>query len=489
MENSILGKLEIALERKIYQNSFYEFFKVAFCQLHPDKPLEDNWHIKYLCDVLQKETERIIRREQKTKDIIINIPPRSLKSYITSVIWPVWSWTLDPSLKFATISYSSDIALILSRLSKNLILSPWFQRLYGSKIVLKNDVTGAAHYETTKTGMRKAIGMNGAITGIGFDVLLFDDPLSPEQGQSEKERENAWRQFKETFFNRLNDALIGLRVTIMQRLHEGDQTGELMNEKTGSPQDHLHICIPAEYDEEMIKPPELKKFYVNGLFSPTTFPPELLSTYKRMLGTLGYAGQYRQRPTPAEGNLFKRAWFEIVSPNLVSRNEDMMPTHFVLDTAYTDKHDENDPTGILSAFSDGKYIYLINYIEVYKKFPDLCKFVPTYVTTNGYTGSSSINIEPKANGMPIVERLQEATSLNVMKIEVEGKMPDKMQKASAISPICQAGKVRLVEGAWNEEFLSSLCAFPRARHDEVVDCLYYMIDKLSPIRSFDWTFV
>ena len=103
---STLDKLEKELERDIYTKSYYEFYKMAFAQLHPDTDYDDNWHAKYICDLLQEEALRVIRKEPREKNLIINVPPRSSKSMIITVIWPVWCWTLQPSLKFIRGSHA-----------------------------------------------------------------------------------------------------------------------------------------------------------------------------------------------------------------------------------------------------------------------------------------------------------------------------------------------------------------------------------------------
>lgn len=172
MDNSILGKIESTLERKIYRESFYEFYKVAFCQLHPGQEYDENWHAKYICDILQSETERVLAKKPREKDIIINVPPRSSKSIIASVIWPVWMWTIDASLKFLSCSYADTLATSLSRLSKDLIDSDFYQRLWGRTVRLRPDLQGASHYGTTATGFRYAFGMDGTVTGFGGDFLL-----------------------------------------------------------------------------------------------------------------------------------------------------------------------------------------------------------------------------------------------------------------------------------------------------------------------------
>ena len=168
----IPSKLEIALERKIYKKSLYEFYKAAFCQLHPGESYDENWHAKYICDILQEETFRVVEGRPREKDIIINISPRSSKSMIVSVIWPAWAWTIKSSLKFITGSYSDTLAVNHARLTKDLIIGKWYQRLFGYRIKLRGDLQGAGHYGNTDTGFRYAFGLDGTVTGFGGDFIL-----------------------------------------------------------------------------------------------------------------------------------------------------------------------------------------------------------------------------------------------------------------------------------------------------------------------------
>lgn len=480
----LIERLEIELEKKIYRQSYYEFCKVAFCQLHPGQAYDDNWHIKYICDILQAEAERIVRKEPRKKDIIINVPFRSMKSMICTVIFPVWCWTLDPSFKFISTSYSGSLAIEHSSRSLDLINTPWFQRRYcapGNKdtIMMKPGQQAKGHYETTATGMRKAVGTGGQITGSGGDILLIDDPQDPLMATSEVERKNTQNFYDHTLYSRLNDPDVGVRIIVMQRLHEEDLTGHLLNKKKGRPEDHFHVCIPGELDESILTPSELKQKYVDGLFWPTRFSRATLAGFKKTLGSLQYAGQVGQRPAPPEGNLVKRAWFKIVQANLVQRDPNHSPVCFLLDTAYTEKQ-ENDPSAILACFSFNATIYILNIAEVYLIFPDLIEFVKSYVMINDYSNMGSmIWVEPKASGKSLVQSLQRNSKLNVGEIEsdlVNGK--DKMGRLSTVSPYIQSGRVVLVEGTWNEAFLTQVCSFPNAAHDEFVDLLCYAIDVL-----------
>lgn len=485
MDIRALSKLELALEREIYRKSLYEFYKVAFCQLHPGVDYDENWHAEYLCSVLQEEFERILRKEKRDRDIIINVPFRSSKSVLTTIVFPVWCWTIDPSKKFISVSYSGNLSLEHARRSRDLILSVWFQRLYAHLVRLKPDVAAASHYETTAMGMRKAVGTGGQITGSGADIIIVDDPQDPKKAASEVERQNTIDFYNHTLFSRLNEPDIGVRIIIQQRLHEQDLTGHLMDKKHGRPDEHRHICIPGELDKSVLSPPELEKYYKDGLFWPTRFSVKVLNAYKKALGLLQYAGQVGQRPVPPEGNLFKRKWFDIIEPEMVSRNAQTSPMLFFIDTAYTeDETEKNDPNGLLTVFMKDGYIYIVDFTEIWLEFPQLIEFIKIYTAQMGYSQNSVIFVEPKASGKSVVQQLKASTGLNVVEIEGEYLKDDKVTRANGISPLAMARKFKMVKGEWNEKYLSQMTSFPKATHDEAVDVTVYAANYMIPVNEF-----
>jgi predicted phage terminase large subunit-like protein len=487
---TILGKLELALEREIYRDSYYEFYKAAFCQLHPGEEYDENWHAKYICDILQEETERVIARRPREKDIIINVPPRSSKSMICTVIWPVWCWTKYPAMKFLTCSYSDIIATNLSRLSKDLIQSNWFQRLYGDTIKLRGDLSGAGHFANTATGFRYAFGLDGTVTGMGGDFIVADDIQNPKKANSEVERESTIMRWNETISNRLNQLEIGGRIIVMQRLHEMDIAGYLLDPRKGRPDSIRHIRIPAEYDVKLVQPAELKEHYHDGkLFWKTRFPEKELANEKKK-GTLYYVGQFQQTPIPPEGNLFKRSWIEIIDPMMISRDNSKSPLMFFIDTAYTeDETERNDPSGILTCFRKDNFLYVVNFVQVWMEFPKLLKFLKEYIVVNGYTSYSAVYIEPKASGKSVAQQMRAETQLNIIEIDSDFIKDDKVTRATGVSPMVEARRMKVVAGDWNDLYISELAAFPKAAHDEAVDTTVYALNILFPTKGFFAEFV
>ena len=430
--------LKFALEKKLCEMSFYEFFKAAWIVVEPAVPLSTNWHHKYICDTLQEECERIIRQEPKTKDIIINVPFRSTKSLIVTVMFPVWAWIKSPKLRFITSSYSATLSIELATKSRDIIFSDWFKKRWGDVFHIKKDQNLKERYENNHIGMRRATSVGGTVTGQGGDFLIVDDPLSPQMANSATERDNANEWYRTTFYSRLNQADIGVRIIIMQRVHEDDLSGFLLDRETRL--NYKHICIPATNTDGNIKPKSLEKFYNKdtGLFWEDRFSQKVLDDYKNALGTYGYAGQLQQTPTPLDSGMIHRDWFRI---DRFRKDEAIV--NFIIDPAYT-ANQKNDPSALLAyTYTENKW-QIVDCVNVRKEFPELVKFIPEWVQKNGYTNKSRIYVEPKASGKSIVQTLVRETGLNVK----EDKPPtkDKVARVSDISASLESGRVSLLNG-------------------------------------------
>ena len=462
--------LKFALEKKLCELSFYEFFKQAWHIVEPSIELSTNWHHQYLCDILQKEAERIIANKPKTKDIVINIPFRSTKSLLVTVMFPVWAWIKNPKFRFITASYSADLSIEHATRSRDVINSDWFKDRWGDIFHIKKDQNLKARYENNFLGVRRATSVGGTVTGQGGDFLLVDDPVSPQHAASEIERENANEWYRTTFYSRLNNPLTGVRIVIMQRIHDNDLSGFLLS-NGNSRLKYKHICIPAELSDDL-KPKILKDNYdENGLFWSDRFSRDILDDYKQALGSYGYAGQLMQTPTPLNSGMIRSDWFKI---DQFKHTSEQTVVDFVIDPAYT-ANEKNDPSALLAyTFKDNKW-QIIDCVNVYKEFPDLVRFIPQWVAKNGYTNRSRVYVEPKASGKSIVQTLKKETGLNVREDKPPSK--DKVARVQDISASLETGRVSLLKGDWNEEFIQQLIKFPSGKHDDMVDCLVMAINK------------
>ena len=472
--SNILTRLDINdLYAEKCKRSFYFFVQYFWDTIIAEKPIW-NWHIEYICNELQNVGERVAKRLPKEYDYyIINVPPGSSKSTIVSEMYPLWCWVIDPTQRFICGSYASTPAEDISEKCYNIYTSDKFKNLFPH--LVKNASGGKTGFKNGLKGERYTTSTGSSITGIHAHQIILDDPMNPTIASSDTLRDNANKWVSETMSSRKVDITITVTIIVMQRLHEKDTTGFLLKN------DGLkvkHICIPAELSDN-VSPKELANYYIDGLFDPLRKSREILAQVKAELGSYGYAGQLLQRPSPEEGGLINKKWFMII-PKANAPKPAVI--HYQADTAYTDNK-KNDPSGVLSYFVHKEDLYIINYIDVYKTFPQFCEWLPKHLHNYGLNSSSKIYIEPKANGKAIVQQLRANTDLNV--IEDVAPTISKVGRVNATSPKMEANRVFIIEGHWNDAFLESLAAFPNGTHDEAVDCLTAVIDReLIKRRNF-----
>lgn len=299
---------------------------------------------------------------------------------------------------------------------------------------------------------------------------IVDDPDSASKVYSEAERKKVHTFYFEALYNRLTPPNLGIRIVLQQRLHENDLTGAILERQ---PKEYRHICLPAELTENII-PASLGEHYKDGLLDPLRLSKPILEGFRNVLGTKAYTGQYLQVPAPDEGGIFKREWFEIIPATSVVRDSVNNPIHFVLDTAYTEKQ-ENDPSAIITFFVRENQLYILDCHEVWLEFPDLVKHITSHVEKYQYSSNSKVLIEPKASGKSLVQQLKISTKLNV--IELDPPKDDKVSRANSVSAICESKRVKLVDGSYIQKFLDQLAAFPFASHDDLTDVLVYAIQR------------
>ena len=190
-----------------------------------------------------------------------------------------------------------------------------------------------------------------------------------------------------------------------------------------------------------------------------------------------FSALYQQHPIIEGGNIVKRDWFQHISLAEFKSLRFNEPMHFYLDTAYGKKKPTgNDPSGILAACRIGRYVYIYNAQKVWKEMPDLLRFLPEYMAAHEGNAESKLHVEPKANGESVVQMLKAISSLNVK--ETPTPVDSKETRFRVVSPRIECGRVFLVDGSWNDDFLDEVCGFPAMEHDEFVDILGYAINDL-----------
>ncbi len=462
-----------SIQKEIYKKSFYEFFKDAFHVCAPQDILVDNWHVKYLCDLLQKEAYRVANNLPKEHNYCINIPPRSTKTKICSVVFPIWCWINYPGMRFLTFSFNKDRANENAKESRDLIEDDWFKHYFPEVVIKSNNVEKLSN---TDKGYRHAYGLSG-FTGDGGDILIVDDPQDPDMAESKKERDNVIN-FYRTLSSRDNNANVGLTIIIQQRLHRNDLTGFLKeNVPEGS---FKFIHLPAILDKHVAR--EHAVYYTDGLLDPIRLSHKILDMKKSgaALGLRGYTAQYLQNPASSDAGIIKEDW--ITGDQIITKKEfyekvkdKVLQWDFFLDTAYGKS--ESDFTAILCATVFENNLY-IKYVEQNRKsFPDLIKHLIDLVEKMG-SYQSRVFVEPTAAGVPLIQQMKVTTSLNM----IEGKYPakSKLERVIAVTNQMQGLRVFLIQDSWNKELTDQCTSFTGedGNTDDLVDTLQMAINKL-----------
>jgi predicted phage terminase large subunit-like protein len=490
-----------------------DFARAAWPYLEPTTPLRWGWALDAICEHLEAVSRGWIR------DLIINVPPGMAKSLTATVFWPAWEWIDHPERRWVFAAHSMGLALRDAVKCRTLIESTWYQSHFTRGAwLLSDDQNAKSYYANTKTGFRMCTSPDARTTGHRGDRIVIDDPIDARIAvYSKAERDAVLAWWDNTMSNRLNDQETGARVIIMQRLHEDDLSGHLIRKGGWT---HLRLpmefepatrCVtyvrkpdppspaPAKSTSEVVLegvaqvlageepaaappapalgPPETfwqdPRTAPGELLFPERFPRHRVEEEKKG-GSARYAGQYQQRPMPAEGGLFKRSWWrywrfahEDPIPALEDRTV-VLPDHFDDVTGSWDcafkKTSDSDKVAGGTWGRLGASKFLLELFWERASFTDTVREVraqadrrPEYL---------EILIEDKANGPAVINVLYQEVS-RLIAVDPEG---GKEARAAATSPEVEAGNVYLpLHAPWRDAYVEEHAAFPRGSKDDAVD--------------------
>ena len=364
------AKLPLAEERAKLEGSLLKFVEAAWPSLDP-APYQPCWAIDALCEHLQAVTEGQIKR------LLVNFPPRSAKTNISSICYPAWTWARSersylsgPQVRFLCGSYNDDLALQNSTKHGRLLQSPFYQKRWGKRFTITLDQNTKTQFDTSAGGSRISTSARGSLLRIGGDIVILDDPRNTKQAESEAERLSALTWWKEISTTRLNNPKESALVVVMQRLHEEDVSGGILS----SDSDFCHLMIPMEYEsrrhcvtalgwqdprgldddgEPLLEhgvPRDAQAAHIldnereGALMWPERFGPNEIARIKAELGPYMASGRLQQSPQPKGGGIFKREWVELWNPP-----DKMFPVMSYIiasvDGAFTEKQ-TNDPSAM-----------------------------------------------------------------------------------------------------------------------------------------------
>jgi len=443
----------------VYCNHFGAFTYEAFKALNPGQPLTPNWHIDAICYHVQK----MVTGEAQ-KRLNLNLPPRTLKSFIVSVALPAWLLGRNPGTRIICASYSDELSTKFSRDCRALLETPFYKRVFpGTKLNPKKAAEG--EFETTKRGSRLATSVGGTLTGRGGEVLIVDDPIKANDAESEVARKAAIEWFRNTALSRLDNPAESLVYIAMQRLHVDDLSGILIEQGWPS------LVLPAiavESADYAVAEDEVHHRPAGQLLQPERDSPEAIEVLKLEMGSRVFAAQYQQNPTPPDGNMIKAAW--LGRYDRVAERNGLQRVVLSCDPAgKAGAH--NDYTAITIVGVQKQYLHLL---DVSRGHWSVLQMLEQIVRLAAKWQVDLVIVEDTSSGMGLIQLLGEQNGINVV-----GRKPhtDKETRMSRQQGRFEAGRILLPkEAPWLADFEKELLDFPGGRYDDQVDALLLFLE-------------
>lgn len=515
--------------------SLADFIFAGWHVLEPTTRLTWNWHLEAMALHVQavlddwRARQRDPHALQRIQNLLINIPPGTLKSRVLVYAIP-WIWLHVPSFRAICLSANPRVALRDSMYAREVVTSEWYQQAFSPKWRLADDANAKSYFATTAGGSRMALGWQAKITGDRGDALFVDDPHDAEEVHSTASRRSVLDRWDSAIANRVNDLRTSVRIGICQRVHEEDWSGHVLAQGGW-----CHLMLPMEYEPERAcetvigwRDPRKEP---GEVLHPERFPPDVLAKEKLRLGSYGTAGQLQQRPAPTAGGLFPRAAWSFWRPEpgavavaldaALERTVQDTPTYHALTTQMQALReaeaaaarcprplgcDLDRPAVFLPTTFDQTVISVdcsfkdsatSDYVaagvvsgkgalrfvrEVHRKRLDFTNTCALVVDLAARYPGARVLVEAAANGHAIVNALQAKVS-GIVAVPALGS---KEARAAASSPQVEAHQVHLAEGAaWVGDFVEELSVFPRGKNDDQVDMLSMALNNMTGMSEVE----
>ena len=485
LDQNLLDQLKIEKARRYLR----DYTKQAWHVVEPSTEYTHGWHIDAISDHLEAVSKGEIR------DLLINMPPRHMKSLSVSVFWPTWTWIDRPWLRWLFSSYADSLSIRDSLKCRRIITSPWYQRNWGDRFKLAGDQNAKSRFENDKTGYRLSTSVGGSTTGEGGDIIVVDDPHNVMDARSQVSRENALIWWDEAMSTRLNNPKTGCKVIVMQRVHEKDLSGHVL-EQGG----YEHLCLPCLYETDR------PRVYTSiGWTDPRTVEGELLwpnhfgetevTKSKKVLGPYGFAGQMQQTPIPSGGGLFKKDSFLYFRIHRQAQGTE--ETYELIMRNGTSKYVPRSKcwifqTADIAASTKSSADYFVNgtwavtpelellLLDVYRNRLEGPDQKPLMKRSFNLWNPSFQAIEETTFGITLIQDMRRDGAL-VVPLKAD---KDKFARAlPAAARIESGGMYFLLDAEYLGDYEKELVAFPLGSHDDQVDVTAYAAITIAQMEA------
>ena len=498
-----------AIEKRKCELSLAEFVRRAWHVIEPGQPYVHGWHIDFICAHLEAITDGVLNDDGTFYNrLLVNVPPGTMKSLLIGVFWPAWEWgpKNKPHMRYVCASHSLDLAIRDSLRMRRLVTSEWYQPHWGDRVQITGDQNAKAKFETTATGFRQACACTG-ITGYRGDRVIVDDPHSVDDANSDAKRETVTNLFKEAVTSRLNNPDESAIVVVMQRLHEHDVSGVILDNDMG----YDHIMLPMRFDP--LRACSTRLGYEDPreddgeLLFEARFPLHVVNRDEAAMGPYATAGQYAQSPEPRGGGIVKDSWWKLWERPEYPGIEYIVAA---LDTAYTTKA-ENDPSaltiwGVFSAPGEtastrsvdryGRTIELatsyqsealgatskVMLMYAWQGKLDIGELVVKVEEICSRMRVDLLLIENKAAGHSVAQELRRVFNSAAFMVQMyDPKTLDKVARLYSVQHIFSEGMVYAPNKDWAEMVIRQVSSFPRGAHDDLVDTVSMGLKHLRDV--------
>ena len=437
------------------------FIHRSFRELNSQTRFLGNWHIEVLAAKLEE-----VRRGH-CKRLIINVPPRHLKSHATSIAFPAWVLGHEPAKQILCVTYAQDLSDKFARDSRTLMTSPFYEGLFCTR--LSKGREAVSEYETTDGGYRLSTSIGGVLTGRGADLIIVDDALKADDALSESRRRSVNEWYDNTLRSRLNSQEMGAIILVMQRLHADDLVAHVQKHESW---DVLSFPAIAEQDEtyDFSTPYGRKRIHrKNGeALHPALLSLAALESQRSAMTEYNFTAQYQQNPQPPSGVIVKRGWLKFYGPNDKPEKFDQIIQSW--DTANMDTELSN--YSVCTTWGWKKpHMFLLDVYRRKVEFPDLKRAVRELAALHR---ANIVLVEDKASGSSLIQELRsEHFSLVQAAPAIDG---DKVMRLRAQTAKIEGGFVLFPKEAhWLETYLLELVTFPNSKNDDQVDSTVFAL--------------
>jgi len=459
----------------VLRHDMASFIRAVFAEVAPGTALVWN---DYLALIASRLADVV---SGKTRNLVITMPPRHLKSICVSVALPAFFLGHYPSADVMVVSYGQELAKKFAEDTRRVMASEVYRRIFETRLASARQPIHALR--TTGGGVRRATSIDGAATGVGADLLIFDDPQKPGESLSESIRGATNTAYETTFLSRRNDPATCRTVIVMQRLHEDDFVGHVLG--LGGDWEVLNLPAIAEADEaygyETFLGPHLYQRPEGEALHPDRVGLDELASMRLRMGEAAWASQYMQRPAPAGGGLVNTAWFKrYVDADLPEFDRIVQSWDTANNTAEWNDYSACTTWGVAA----DRRVFLLDVFRKRMQYPELKRAI---LEQAAMRAPALILIEDKASG---TQAIQELKRLGIWQIQACKPTTDKEMRMATRAAMIEAGFVYIPrEAHWLAEYLHELSVFPNGKYDDQVDSTSQALEQILNPALKGWAFL